>query len=462
MRKDIVICEKDKESLKFLKEFFKEHRQYSAEFVSTLKNLEKRLKENPPDALIVGSPSCLGKINHIEARCPVIAMVSSIPEGLNRVIRHDIEYYMLSPYYSNDLAYKLDVVLNRRGCIETLYQEKKDLEAIVELTYLVSSTLDPQKVLYLAVKKLSEMMCVTRCSMLSVGAGRHANVVSTFENPLLKHLKLDLRKYPEIEKALKTKQTVIVKDAMKDPLMKPVRDIIAPLGIKSIVVVPVVFRDEIIGTLFLRTSRKRHTFTDREIKLCQGVASICANALNNALLFEKIKSEKAQLEKLAITDFLTGVYNIRYLYHRLENEFSRAQRYKTPLSCIMFDIDYFKRINDTYGHRTGDMVLREFAQLVKGYTRKSDIFARYGGEEFIMIMPHTPLKGAKAEAERLRNEIKKHRFKGLKPKTRITASIGIATFPHKTIKTQDDLISRADDALLQAKESGRNKIVLYK
>ena len=108
-------------------------------------------------------------------------------------------------------------------------------------------------------------------------------------------------------------------------------------------VIPVIFRNEVIGTLFLRTSRAGHTFTEREIRLCNAIANAATNALYNAFIYEKLETEKTKLEKFAITDYLTDVYNIRYFYHRLEGEFSRAQRYKAPLSCIMFDIDYFKR-----------------------------------------------------------------------------------------------------------------------
>ena len=173
-----------------------------------------------------------------------------------------------------------------------------------------------------------------------------------------------------------------------------------------------IFRDEVIGTLLLRTSKTGRTFTEREIRLCTAIANASANALYNAFLYDRVVREKTLLQRLAITDYLTGIYNIRYFYKRLEEEFSRAERYITPLSCMMFDIDHFKKINDTYGHRIGDIVLREFAQLVKSHTRKADIFARYGGEEFIMLLPQTILKGAMDKAELIRKAVKKYQFMG--------------------------------------------------
>lgn len=463
MKKEVVICERDRDSLELLRDFFKRHPLYSAVFLNNVRDVRKRLGQSPPDILIAGSPYFIEKIPPATAGCPVLAVVSpDNPTSLRSVIESDMEHYIFSPFHADDLEYKLAVASRKRTCIEDLYRDIKDLEAIVDLTYLISSTLNPQEVLFLVVKKLNDIMEVSRCSMLSASpsSGKYAKVVSSCEAPTIKDLKLDLRKYPEIKKALKTNSTIIVRDALKDPLMQEVRGAIEPLGIKSILVIPVVFRDEVIGTLFLRTSRKKHAFSEREIKLCQNIAKASANALSNAFLFEKVRTEKSRLQKLAITDFLTGVFNIRYFYHRLEDEFSRAQRYGTPLSCMMFDIDHFKRINDTYGHRTGDMVLREFAKLVKKHTRKSDTFARYGGEEFILLQPNTSLEGALAEGRRLSAVITEHRFKGLKGKYEMTVSIGIAAVPSRSVKTQDELISRADDALLEAKEKGRNLIVV--
>jgi len=460
MGKEIVIYDKNEESLRFLRDFFKKRNDYSAIFIKDEKSLLKELNKKKAAALIVGSSAMPGKIKLADTGCPVIAMVAGdISNGIRSIIAQDIELYLITPFHEEDFEHKLNIAIGKKGWAENIYREKRDLETIVELTYLVSSTLDPNEVLYFVVKRIAELIDVTRCSMISIPCEekKHAYVISTFEDPGKTNIKLELKKYPEIRKALRSRSTVFIKDALKDPLMREVRPVLAPLGIRSIVVIPVIFRNEVIGTLFLRTSRAGHTFTEREIRLCNAIANAATNALYNAFLYEKLENEKTKLEKFAITDYLTGIYNIRYFYHRLQGEFSRSQRYKAPLSCIMFDIDYFKKVNDSYGHRVGDMVLREFAQFVKKHTRKSDVFARYGGEEFIMLLTQTSDKGAVAEAERLRYVIKEHRFKSLKNKKGITASIGVASYPHKKIKTEDDLITFADNALFAAKNSGRDQ-----
>jgi two-component system cell cycle response regulator len=464
MKNDILIYEEDKENLKFLRSFFKGRNNYSTRFIKDKKALKRELIKREPAALIVSSPDGLKRIKPLEVGCPVIALIfHNVTSGIRSVVEYDVEYYLLSPFYKEDLETKIKLAIEKKSWLESLFNEKKDLEALLELTYLMSSTLNPKKLLYLVVKKISDIIKVTRSSMISLDVEDKncAHVISTFEDPNITDIRLDLQKYPEIRKALSFRKPLIIKDALKDPVMEEVRDIIAPMGIRSIAVFPVIFRDEVIGTLLLRTSKIGHTFTEREIRLCTAIANASANALYNAFLYDRVVREKTLLERLAITDYLTGIYNIRYFYKRLEEEFSRAERYITPLSCVMFDIDYFKKINDTYGHRIGDIVLREFAQLVKGHTRKIDIFARYGGEEFIMLMPQTPAKGAIHEADRIRKMVSEYRFMGLDEKDRITVSIGIASTPDEKIMTPDDLITFADNSLFTAKNKGRNQVVVY-
>jgi len=460
-KRQIFVYNKDPKSLGFLRDFFDDNDSYEARYFTNVGELRKSTRHTPPYALLAGAPKCLDRINMDGDAPPIIAMVSSdLSDGMRSVVENNLDYYVLSPYVKEDLAHKLNLICKNNECFESLYREKEDLEAVVDLSYKLTSTLDPEEVLFLTVRRIGEIIPVSRCSILSVNFDndKTAKVVSTFESHSIKHLSLDIKNYPEIEQALKTKESVVIKDAMTDPLMESVRKTIEPIGIKSIAVIPILFRSEVIGTLFLRTTINEHNFTEREIKLCQRIAEASALSLNNAFLFEKIQSERAELKKLAITDFLTGMYNVRYFYHRLKDEFSRSQRYDVPLSCLMFDIDHFKRINDNYGHRAGDMVLREFATVLNKFVRKSDVLARYGGEEFIILLPHTTPEGAFAEAGRLADLIRKHKFKGLKADERITISTGIATYPDDRIDSKDSLISYADDALLKAKNSGRNRI----
>lgn len=164
-------------------------------------------------------------------------------------------------------------------------------------------------------------------------------------------------------------------------------------------------------------------------------------------------SDKKRIERLSITDPLTQIYNRLKLNSVLQIELQRARRYERPLSVILLDIDYFKNINDTYGHQVGDLVLIHIAGLLDSRTRRSDILGRWGGEEFMIVCPETDSARAMEVAEKLRTEIAHHDFPAVKSKT---ASFGVAAY--EPGETTDDLVARADAALYRAKNSGRNRV----
>ena len=163
-------------------------------------------------------------------------------------------------------------------------------------------------------------------------------------------------------------------------------------------------------------------------------------------------------QDLAITDPLTGLYNIRHFFKLAEIEISKLKRYKKTCSCLMIDLDHFKNINDTYGHIVGDKVLIEIGKRIKEGIRDYDILARYGGEEFIILLPDTDLENAIAVAERIRKNIASSEIEiNDEVKIPITVSIGVASANGSDI-ILDELIKKADRALYIAKNSGRNKV----
>ncbi len=171
-----------------------------------------------------------------------------------------------------------------------------------------------------------------------------------------------------------------------------------------------------------------------------------------------VAAYEQKLIEMSIKDGLTGVYNRGFLENRLAEDFERHKRYMRPLSIIMQDIDFFKRINDTYSHPCGDYVLKNFASLIVSTIRKVDIFARYGGEEFCCVLPETGIESAKKLAEHLRKKIENEIFRFNETEIKITISQGVAELKKETV-SGEELLRRADDALYEAKETGRNKVV---
>ncbi len=164
-----------------------------------------------------------------------------------------------------------------------------------------------------------------------------------------------------------------------------------------------------------------------------------------------------EIYRMTIVDGLTQIHNKRYLFEALEKELIRARRYERELSLLIFDIDFFKRINDQFGHLAGDHVLRELARVVQERIRRDEVFARYGGEEFVIVLPETGLAGAQALAENLRARVADHVFTFQGERIPVTISVGCAQLA-KDDRTAADLIQRADEKLYEAKRGGRNQV----
>jgi len=187
-------------------------------------------------------------------------------------------------------------------------------------------------------------------------------------------------------------------------------------------------------------------------------------ALRTKALQDELRQKNRQLQDLlkqveimAITDPLTGLYNRRYAASMLEKEFAQALRYETSLACLMLDIDHFKNINDAFGHQAGDSVLKETAEIIKSSLREADTAARWGGEEFVVLLPQTKKEDSLQPASKILAAISAHKFKDM-PNRKITVSIGIANAMARSIDTADKLMQAADSALYEAKKKGRNRV----
>jgi two-component system, cell cycle response regulator len=228
-------------------------------------------------------------------------------------------------------------------------------------------------------------------------------------------------------------------------------------AIRTVALLPLTRQGELIGSLHAGSAS-----ADRYNEACgtdflERLAQIVAICLENALSQERLKM-------VGLTDVLTGVQNRRYFEHRCPVEISEARRYKHPLACIFLDIDRFKRINDSYGHPTGDEVLRGVARLIQSQLRSGDTIARYGGEEFVALLPKSELRHAHHIAERIRASIEEKPFKAQSGQPiRVTISIGLSMLPAKNLagdnlQCAEQLVADADQALYQAKHKGRNRI----
>lgn len=179
-------------------------------------------------------------------------------------------------------------------------------------------------------------------------------------------------------------------------------------------------------------------------------------------LQDELAEKNQELAQLSISDGLTGLYNHRHLQEVVHEEFERAKRTGETLAVVMFDLDHFKRVNDTRGHQMGDRVLQEMAEILRRTAREIDKLGRYGGEEFIAVLPDTGIDDAVTFAERVRERVERHPFAvGQARPIHLTVSAGAATYPHPAVYNAKTLIHRADQALYAAKAAGRNRVMRF-
>ena len=210
-----------------------------------------------------------------------------------------------------------------------------------------------------------------------------------------------------------------------------------------------------MGILCLGSSVTGNEYPLDALEILGILTNMLSVALHNAQNFDQIKA-------LSYTDGMTGLHNYRFFTMRLKEEIARSKRNDLYMALLILDVDYFKNYNDALGHPAGDEVLRQLSGILKSTIRDNDIVARYGGEEFAIILPSTNKEGALILAERLRIKIEQFQFsqENIQPNGKLTISIGVAVYPDNAL-TQEDLIVAADRALYFAKESGRNKVIVF-
>ncbi|MGH7394214.1 MAG: diguanylate cyclase [Candidatus Methylomirabilales bacterium] len=328
-----------------------------------------------------------------------------------------------------------------------LYQQKDEqvsqMRALYEVSSSITSTLELQEVLRALIERFLDLMKVDRCVVtLSDVTGTAGEVVMGYDGskpmPWIHGIQITLDRHPEVRRALETKKALVIPEALQEPLLGGVRSLLAPLQVRSILVIPLLTKDKALGVIVLSSLREGRPFTQGDVEFCQILANQAAIAIENSRLF-------AETKRLASTDELTGLFNHRQFYLLLGQEVRRALRYGRNLSLIMLDIDYFKGYNDRYGHLAGDEALRQIARVLKTRSRDVDMVSRYGGEEFTIILPETELPQAAVQAERLRVAVEGHNF-SRGAEGHLTVSLGAAALA-EGMDRPEQLVHRAENGI---------------
>lgn len=329
-------------------------------------------------------------------------------------------------------------------------KESQRLREIIDVAQIVVSSLDLDEVLQRILQITRDLVAVPAGSIALYDVNEH-----TMELHAAEGLSVDFttRKTWQIEKGCLT-QTILDQDGLfvvEDTTQ--VSFFTNPLavaeGIRSVIAVPLKIHGQIVGILYLNDFVPR-SFSAEKLELLTIMASFASLSIVNARLHQQTK-------QLAATDGLTGLYNYRQFKLMLNQELLRAQRYGHSLSLIMFDIDNFKHVNDSYGHPCGDQILAQTAATLRDIFRGADLVFRYGGEEFTVLLPESNLEQAVNAAERTLAQIAETKidWPDIQEQLRVTVSAGVATFPNDGV-TPEKLLDSVDTLLYQAKQEGKN------
>lgn len=336
--------------------------------------------------------------------------------------------------------------------IEKTYREldKKvyDLFTLFNIGKELNSTLSVENILKIACFTSMGQLGVTAITM-ALFDERQGDFTATFSKGLRdvagKQTRFTLSE--AILGRIRTSETILYIDSLAG-IPECQKDLEVLAVFKVVMIFPLVAKDQIIGLMLMGKRLSKEEVSQGEKDFISTLASLAALALRNAQHYEQ-----------AITDDMTQLYLKRYFQLRLEEEMKRASRYLGKLTVLMLDIDFFKRINDTYGHPKGDQVLTRVAKAIRENFRDVDVAARYGGEEFSVLMPEVGKDLAWIAAERLRKAVENLVFPVENGETKVTVSIGLAEFPTDG-QNPLQLVEAADAALYRSKQNGRNQTTL--
>lgn len=465
---NILIIENDKTIVKNIKKYLK-HIGYSVFVECDVKQALLNIERSKFDFILLDEDLCnINKFNIIKRLnsgiTDYLILIGRNPDAkevLNMIQAKGVFAYLHKPIDFQYMESILKKGLKKKKLEkdrEYLKEKSRELNFLNELTTLIGATLDPKKIIDTVVTRVSNIVPVNTTTLLfsskeKIYITMNSNIC--LNDSVINDIKEEIIKnYTKIMGSKMSSEEIIFELKNNGELIKNNKVVLIPSSKKTLLNQPLTVNEQKLGIVsFARFSDKG--FKKNQVRLLSTLSNQTALALKNA-------SEHCEINELASIDSLTKTFNHRVFHDLLEREFNRYKRYKNSLSLIMLDIDYFKNVNDSWGHQIGDQILKELAFLITQCIRQIDIIARYGGEEFAIILPETSIEHAYILAERMRKKIASHRFNYFKKSLSITISLGVSNSSSLRIKDKDGLIYSADEALYLAKRKGRNQTCISK
>ena len=331
--------------------------------------------------------------------------------------------------------------------------KESNFKVFHEIGKTLTSTLDLKEVLTKIMDRINELLHPRTWSLLLVDEHRNElyfEIVVGSSSQSLKEFRIQFGEGVAGWVA-ENRTPLLIPDVSADPRFNPRFDDLLGFTTHSILCAPMISKNRVLGVIELVNDGARGKFNEEDLQLLSTLTDYAAIAIENAKYFQKI-------QELTITDDVTELNNSRFLYQALDREIKRSRRYRKQFCLIFIDLDYFKNVNDKYGHLAGSHLLREFGEVLRQTLRDVDLITRYGGDEFVLILPETPPTRGLRVAKRLREVLNQHEFHPDRNLTlKITASFGVSTYPEDA-QSALDIIRAADQAMYRVKQSTRDGV----
>lgn len=351
------------------------------------------------------------------------------------------------------------MLCNDKSSEEMINNHEDSISLLQQITPLAQqiNCLDIGRIADICVRNIPNLVGVRFASLYVLDETNSILHLLKHNHPFLINKIVSLNQNPPslMTMAVRSKELILIKniDTHKRPIIrKSQRNFAENYQTNSCAIAPLICHDRVVGVLNLADKINNENFNCEDIALIELFGQLVGASIGNIKLFEKTQRQ-------ATIDGLTGLVNHKTFYEILEKELWRSRRYGGQISLIMIDIDDFKKINDAYGHRAGDKVIREVSKRIKECIRQIDIAARYGGDEFAVILPNTSLKAATVVAERMVDVVSRCPTNWKKEEIPLSISVGLGQYDANS--NPEDITSRSDQALYTAKQAGKNTIRIF-
>ncbi len=433
--------------------------------VSKADSVKKTLMHGTYDLLILddAAVTLIGALKKFDTTIPIVVMAEADTHlNYQKLFQNGVAGLIVRPYTAHSFRQVVrkaiaqrQNVLDSLQTVTSLKRKIRELSTLSEIVQAINSSLKPEEILETIMAKAADLIKAEGWSVLLLDyETRELVFKATAGEAGKKLLGMRLKIGQGVAGwAARHGQSLIVPDVSKDPRFYSGIDAKTKFVTKSILCVPMRSKNKIIGVVEVVNKSDGEPFTNDDLEIFENLVAHVTIALENAAIYRK-------MEEASLIDDLTKLYNLRYCNQYLDKFLAERKSEFGIVSLIFLDIDFFKLVDDNFGHLVGSETLRRVGERLRRTVRKNDVLVRYGGDEYIVILPNTDKQTATAIAERIRKEIAREPFFTFdNQKFSISVTLGVATYPEDA-KTRDELIGKADKAMYDGKLSGRDKVVV--